>query len=172
MRKATEADRRSVFEWLVHSDVTPSVMGPPHFPDHPVPSWEEFCADYRPHYFDDAHPEDGRCFIIVNDGVDIGVASYNALRTDGSTDVDIWLRSEADCGQGLGSDALRTLTDYLHREFGVSRVVIAPSARNRRAIAAYEKAGFERVPEETWPQFVRPEEMGYEDNVVLVKQYA
>ena len=172
LREATEADRQIVFEWLAHSDLTPSIMGLPRFPDHPIPTWEEFCADYRPHYFDDSQQDEGRCFIIVTGETDIGVVCYNTLRTDRTTDVDIWLRSEADCGKGAGSDALRTLTDYLSREFGVTRVVISPSARNHRAIAAYKKAGFQLVPEEMYHQFVKPEEMEYEDNVVLVKNYA
>lgn len=172
LREATEADQRNVFEWLAYSDLTPSIMGPPRFTDHPIPTWEEFCADYRPHYFNGSQPDEGRCFIIVAGETDIGVVCYNALRADGTTDVDIWLRSEADCGRGSGSDALRTLTNYLNREFGVTRVVISPSARNHRAIAAYKKAGFQLVSEEMYHQFVKPEEMEYKDNVVLVKNYA
>ncbi len=145
LREATEADRRKAYEWLAESDLTPSMMGPPWFPDRPIPTWEEFCEDYRPHYFDGSQPHGGHCFVIVADRIDIGVVSYNALRPEGTTDVDIWLRSEADCGKGFGSDALRILTDYLHSEFGVTRVAISPSTRNHRAIAAYKKAGFQLV---------------------------
>ena len=54
LRPAVASDRRQVYEWLARSDVTPSMMGPPDYPDHPIPSWEEFCADYLPHYFDDS----------------------------------------------------------------------------------------------------------------------
>ena len=123
LRKSTESDKRNVFEWLTHSDVTPSMMGPPLFPDHPIPTWEEFCQDFLSHYFNDLKPEDGRCFIIVVDGIDIGAICYNALRSI-STDIDIWLRSEADCGKGIGSDAIKTLTDYLNTEFGIKRITI------------------------------------------------
>ncbi len=172
LRKAAEADRRNVFEWLTRSDLTPWMMGPPRFPDHPIPSWEEFCADYRPHYFDDSKPRAGRCYIIQASGTDVGVVCYNALRADGTTDVDIWLRCEADCDKGTGSDALSMLTDYLNRTFGVTKVVVSPSARNHRAIAAYKKAGFQPVPLQMQGQFVKPEEMEYQDNVVLVKNYA
>lgn len=104
-------------------------------------------------------------------GTDVGVVCYNAVRNDGLTDVDIWLRSEADCGKGFGSDALRTLTDYLNKEFAVTRVAVSPSARNHRAIAAYKKAGFHPVPAEEYHEFVKPEDMECEDNVVLLKEY-
>ncbi len=56
LRKATEADRRNVFKWLAHSDVTASMMGPPIFPDSKIPTREKFCQDYGPHYFNDSHP--------------------------------------------------------------------------------------------------------------------
>jgi diamine N-acetyltransferase len=147
------------------------MMGPPLFPDHPIPTWEEFCQDFRLHYFNDLKPEDGRCFIIVVDGIDIGAICYNALRSI-STDIDIWLRSEADCGKGIGSDAIKTLTDYLNTEFGIKRITISPSARNQRAIAAYQKSGFQLIPQDIYQHFINPEEMEYTDTVVLVKNYA
>ena len=172
LREATEADRRSVFEWLAHSDLTPSMMGPPQFPERSIPTWEEFCADYGPHYFDDSPPYHGRCFIILVDGAAVGVICHNELRPNGTTDMDIWLKSEAECGKGSGTDALRTLADYLHHPFGITRIAISPSRRNVRAIAAYKKAGFQLVSEETHCQFIKPEEMEYPDNVVLAKTYA
>ena len=171
LRRATHADKRNIFEWLAHSDLTSSMMGPPIFSDHPIPVWEEFSADYCSHYFDGSKPRKGRCFIIVADDNDVGVVCYNALKTEGITDVDIWLRSEAYCGKGFGSDALKILTDYLNKEFRITKVVISPSARNYRAIAAYRKAGFRMVPERLYHRFIKPEEMEYEDNIVLVKDY-
>ena len=171
LRKATEADRGNVYEWLTHSDLTPSMMGPPRFPDHTIPSWEEFCQDYRPFYFDDSQPRQGRCFIIVSGQTDVGVVCYNALRKDHLTDIDIWLRSEADYGKGFGTDALLTLTDYLNKEFSITTIAVSPSARNPRAIAAYQKAGFRLVPPEDYSTFIKREDMEYDDNVVLVKEY-
>ena len=110
--------------------------------------------------------------IVVENG-DLGVVCYNTIdRSNGRTDVDIWLRSVNDCGKGYGSDALRTLGDYLHVHFGIAQLVVSPSARNRRAIAAYEKAGFTQVTRESYRLYLKPEEMEYTDNVVLVKEYA
>jgi RimJ/RimL family protein N-acetyltransferase len=173
LRAAEESDRRQVYAWLACSDLTPSMMGPPWFPDHPIPTWETFCADYRPHYFDGSDPGRGRCFMVVVKDSGLGVVCYNTIdRTNGRTHIDIWLRSENDCGKGYGSNALRILGDHLHTHFGIAQLAVSPSARNRRAIAAYEKAGFSQVAPEEYRLYVQPEVMEYTDNVVLVKTYA
>jgi len=48
-------------------------------------------------------------------------------------------------GEGLGTDALRTLARYLFGERGHHRLTIDPAATNDRAIAAYAKVGFKPV---------------------------
>jgi len=48
-------------------------------------------------------------------------------------------------GQGLGSDALRTLARYLFEVRGHHRLHIDPAADNMRAIRAYERVGFKPV---------------------------
>jgi diamine N-acetyltransferase len=168
-----EADRAHVYAWLARSDVTPSMMGPPRFADHPVPTWGEFCADYEPHYFDGSAPRAGRCFIIVVDGEDVGVVGYNRIDpASGECELDIWLRSERDCGKGYGSDALQVLCDFLRRSMGVVRAIIRPSLRNERAIAAYRRAGFEMSALSADEQEARYGEGDYGDTVTLVKDMA
>ena len=170
LRKAEEADRWSVYQWLANSDLTPSMMGPPHYPDHPVPTWEAFCEDYRPHYFDDSDLARGRCFIITVEGIDLGVVCYNAIDSvNKRTDVDIWLRCEKDCGQGYGPQALVKLCDHLQACFGIGSISVSPSQRNSRAIAAYQKAGFKQVPPEDLVRHIDPRDLEYKDNIVLVK---
>ncbi len=165
------SDRRPVYEWLAESDVTASMTGPPNYPDIPVPTWDEFCADYLPHYFDDSEPYAGRCFIIVAGGLDVGVVCYNAIEEKRRlTELDIWLRSEADCGKGYGSDALRLLCQHLHEAYGVREFIIRPSERNRRAIAAYRRAGFERLPLTADEQRTQFGEVDFVDSVVLLKR--
>lgn len=51
LRPAAPEDRQSVFEWLCKSDLTLCMLGPPDFPDNPVPEWEEFNRDYQNHFF-------------------------------------------------------------------------------------------------------------------------
>ena len=58
--------------------------------------------------------------------------------------IDIFL-SEDVHGQGLGSEAVRTMAEYLIHERGHHRLVIDPAALNTAAIRAYEKAGFKPV---------------------------
>jgi aminoglycoside 6'-N-acetyltransferase len=62
-------------------------------------------------------------------------------------------------GQGLGTDAVRTLARHLIEDRGHHRVTIDPAADNARAIRCYEKVGFQRVgilreywhaPDGTW----------------------
>jgi RimJ/RimL family protein N-acetyltransferase len=84
-------------------------------------------------------------------------------------ELDIWLRSLADTSHGYGSDALVALTDHLSRSLGVDTFLIRPSARNPRAIRAYQKAGFIVVPMSAREQVDRYGAGEYEDTVVLVK---
>lgn len=168
LRPATPDDRRPIFEWLALSDVTHLMLGAPTFPETPAPSWEEFLADYRDHYFDGSQPRLGRCFVILADGEPVGQITYNEIDPAGpSTEVDIWLSAAEHMSKGYGGDALRTLCDYLHRTFGCREVYIAPSQRNAPAVRAYRKAGFEEATAP--PAWFVPD---YPDAVVLVRRMA
>jgi len=108
LRVARLSDRRKVFEWLTHSDVTPSMMGEPRYPDHPLPSWDEFQKDYTDAFFDEHGDEKGRKFIIVHGESEIGTIGYDNLdRQERSVDLDIWMKGETYCGHGFGPDALK-----------------------------------------------------------------
>jgi RimJ/RimL family protein N-acetyltransferase len=146
LRPAEEADRRAIYHWLAESDVTPAMMGPPHFPDAPPPTWEEFCEDYGPPFFDGTMPELERSYMIEVGGEPVGHVNYEVSGlVQRTAELDIWLRSEADTGQGYGPDALVALTRHIHETFGVDDFIIRPSQRNARAIQAYKKAGFKRL---------------------------
>ena len=148
LRPATPEDGPQVLEWLLRSDVTPSILGPPLFPERPVPPPDAPGQRLDPHYLDGTAPELGRCFLILVDGEPVGQVTYNDIvERDGwrQVELDIWMRSESCCGKGFGTDALDALCGYLHERFGVSQFMVQPSARNPRAIRAYEKIGFERL---------------------------
>jgi len=51
LRPATIADRKSIFAWLTNSDLTHKMLGPPKFPDCPIPTWNEFLDGYPEHFF-------------------------------------------------------------------------------------------------------------------------
>lgn len=161
-----------VYDWLADSDLTATMLGEPIFPDEPVPSWEEFCEDHTPHFFDGGITEQGRCFIMQVNDEDVGQIYFNDIETkDGikRVELDMWMCAEKYCGKGYGSDALNTLCEFLAKRFGVEQFMVQPSARNRRARRAYEKAGFVRadVPLEEAVRDWGPND--YFDSVYMVK---
>ena len=99
-------------------------------------------------------------FAVEADGEIVGLIQYHEeddpmYRHAG---IDIFL-SEDVHGQGLGTDAVRTMALHLVRDRGHHRLVIDPAADNTAAIRAYEKVGFrpvgvmrryERVPGGDW----------------------
>ncbi|GAB3144835.1 GNAT family protein [Micromonospora sonneratiae] len=72
--------------------------------------------------------------------------------------IDIYLDPSVH-GQGIGTDAVRTLARHLIDAYGHHRIVIDPAVDNTAAIRCYEKVGFrpvgvmrryERGPDGTW----------------------
>jgi diamine N-acetyltransferase len=148
LRPATTEDEPQILEWLLRSDITPSILGPPLFPERPVPPLDDSSQRLDPHYLDGTAPELGSCFLIFVDDEPVGQVTYNDIveRDEGrQVELDIWMKSEAFCGKGYGTDALDALCGYLHERFGVSQFMVQPSARNPRAIRAYEKIGFQKL---------------------------
>src|SRR5262245_3275641 len=125
LRPAREQDRRAIYLWLAESDLTSSMLGPPNFPDAAVPTWDQFCGDYGPHFLDGMRQDVGRSFIIEVDGQAVGHVNYDGLDlARGIAELDIWLRSSEVCGFGYGSDALEALTRYLHEAFGANEFIL------------------------------------------------
>jgi len=169
LRLATERDKRAIYEWLTKSDITPSIMGPPNFPDQPVTTWDEFRADYKSYYFNGSKPKLGRCFIIMVNNMPVEMVSYNEVdERRKRTELDIWMSCEANCGRGYGPDALQTLCEYLFQTYGIVEFVMRPSARNHRVIRAYEKAGFQRVELTSEQQEAEYGRGDYDDSTVLI----
>ena len=172
LKPAQESDRRTIYEWLSQSDLTSSMMGPPVYPDHPVPSWDEFCEDYTPSFFNSSGDGKGRNFIIIANGEEVGTIGYDLLdKKKNSVFLDIWMRAEKFCGHGYGSDALKTLSVYINKTYGINNIKISPSARNKRAVASYRKAGFEYVSMMNKAQQIK--EFGVsecDDNIIMIKR--
>jgi aminoglycoside 6'-N-acetyltransferase len=85
-------------------------------------------------------------FAIVADGATVGLIQYHEeedpmYRYAG---IDLFLSERAQ-GQGLGTDAVRTMARHLVHDRGHHRLVIDPAADNLAAIRTYEKVGFRRV---------------------------
>ena len=168
---AQESDRKKIYTWLTQSNLTSSMMGPPEYSDHPIPTLEEFCKDYTLSFFNTSGDGRGRNYIIVVDGEEIGTIGYDLLDKNKNRAVlDIWMSDEKHCGHGYGSDALDALCHYIYKTYDISNFIICPSARNKRAIAAYNKAGFKFVDyiskEEQEKEFGISE---FDDNMLMVK---
>jgi len=165
IKPATLNDKRKVFDWLTNSNLTKEMMGLPNFPDAKIPTWNEFDTDYLDHYFDGSAPLKGRCFIIVEEGNEVGQINYNAIDNEtNSTDLDIWLSDKKFTGRGIGTEAILLLCNFLYAEFGCKQIVMSPSKRNKNAIKSYEKAGFKMTDKP-----LDESEKDCDDNVVMIK---
>jgi aminoglycoside 6'-N-acetyltransferase len=85
-------------------------------------------------------------FVVTHDSEVVGAIQYdeedNAMYRRAG--IDIFLTTSRH-GQGLATDAIRTLVRYLFEELGHHRLTIDPAVDNERAIRAYEAVGFRRV---------------------------
>jgi RimJ/RimL family protein N-acetyltransferase len=126
------------YEWATRSDSTPYW-----YEDGNIPTREQFWQDWKIHYFDGSEPENGRCFTIVVESRPVGQVNYNQInRENNSVELDIIIASDSDKNKGYGSEALSMLAGYLFWNMKIRKCWIEPTARNARAIRAYEKAGF------------------------------
>ncbi|MCL2616888.1 MAG: GNAT family N-acetyltransferase [Defluviitaleaceae bacterium] len=175
---ATLDDRRNVYEWCFHSEVTKWHAGPPHFPNVDIPTYEEFCEDYMDYFFTDEEPEKGRGFIITHDDEPVGFISYTAYHLKPrKSELDIWMNREAFCGKGFGTDAITSLMKFMGSTMGIREFIMRPSVKNSRAISSYNKAGFEEsdaVPEDyllaEYVQVYGDGDYGEGESVLLVRQ--
>ena len=164
LQPATQHDKRTIYQWLIQWKSLAS--------NYRLPSWEEFCDDYKPFFFDGSRLKVGRCFIITVDNVPVGQINYHTLHKHFQhTELDIWMNGPENCGKGYGSDALKILCDYLFKSLGIKEFIIRPSAKNIQAIKSYEKAGFHQVKCNIDEQTARYSAPDSRDCIVLVKQF-
>jgi aminoglycoside 6'-N-acetyltransferase len=104
--------------------------------------------------------DEAKALAIQRDGELIGLIQYHEENEPDfrHAGIDLFLAEHAQ-GQGLGTDAVRTLARYLVRERGHHRLTIDPAADNVAAIRTYGKVGFRpvgrmreywRSPDGTW----------------------
>ena len=67
--------------------------------------------------------------------------------TPGTWALDIWIGSSEDRGRGFGAEAMRAAIARVFEQHRANALVIDPKVDNRRAIAFYERLGFEAVGE-------------------------
>lgn len=147
LRPARPDESRKAFDWAVDPEVAPLWGGRGYYRN-----FESFLRDWRPYYFDGSQLELGRCFMIEIKKADaeqgtpaIGMIAINAIDTHNrSTDFDIVIAEPNYRRKGYGTDAIRTLVQFLFNTVGLHRVWVGTYEHNVGARRAYEKAGFIR----------------------------
>ena len=162
LQPATQNDKQIIYEWLVQwNDLALNYH---------KPSWEEFSHDYQDFFFDDTHENVGRCYLIIVDTNPVGHINYHKVYPDYThIELDIWMKDKESCGRGYGSDAIKTLCDYLFQKFGIKEFIMRPSSQNQRAISAYQKAGFQYIECSLEEQVLKYTAPDSEDCIVMVK---
>jgi aminoglycoside 6'-N-acetyltransferase len=130
LRPAQPADRPRLREILAQPEV--ARWWGRGDPDHAVDDWLD--------------TDDGAVFAIELGGVLVGSIQY-AEENDPDyrhAGIDLFLATSHH-GQGLGSDAIRTLARHLFATRGHHRLTIDPAAANERAIRTYRRVGFRPV---------------------------
>lgn len=145
--------RETVYGWMTTPGIIEQMMGPPTYPENPVPSFEAFCRDWTaPHWTHEA-PELGRLFLMAADRDLVGCIAQNQVVTAASgertAELDLWLARPELVGRGYGRRAISALCDLMGRDLGVETAFLQPSARNIIACRAYASAGFARSPMST-----------------------
>jgi aminoglycoside 6'-N-acetyltransferase len=130
LRPARTEDRLRFREILAQPEI--ARWWGPGGPDHAVDDWLD--------------TDNGAVFAIEFDGLLVGSIQY-AEENDADyrhAGIDLFLDT-SHRGQGLGTDALRTLVCYLFDVRGHHRLTIDPAAANERAIRTYRRLGFRPV---------------------------
>lgn len=103
-----------------------------------------------------------RPFIFTVDGLDAGYiqtwtiadqlfepwlteAPWMTLMPEGAVGVDISIADATTLSRGTGTAVLKTFVKKLRQE-GHREIIIDPDPANKRAVRAYEKAGFRAIP--------------------------
>jgi RimJ/RimL family protein N-acetyltransferase len=175
LRPATFEDRPAIHAWMTAPGIVESMLGPPLFPDVPIPNLETFVADWEPYHFTHEDPELGRMFVMERDGRAVGLIAQNTVvktaEGERCAEIDLWLANAEARGRGYGSTALSVLAARLDHELGLDSIFLQPSARNPNAIRAYLDAGFRpvlRAPEDAARHFATTPD--YHDSVFLEKK--
>ncbi len=163
LRPATLADRSMVFDWSRNSDVAPLL----HLSEAPPAAIDD---DWEEHFFLNGSPELGRMFVVLEGDASVGAIAYNDIDERRRVELDVWMSAEANCGRGLGTDAIEVLCAHLAAEFGVRTFMMQPSERNPRAIRAYEKVGFVRVPATTAEIAADWGGVDHPDSVLMIRE--
>lgn len=179
IRHALIDEKRKTYEWMCLSDTATAHMGGTEFSENPIPNWDEFQEAFEDSYYTEIGRKSGSVMIINNEDEEIGCTCYACFHLhEQMAELDIWLKSESECGKGIGTQALKETIYYLNKDFGINKFLIRPSEKNARAIKSYQKAGFtyRNDKEDVLRRYYKPEcfdiykggDYGFENTAVLI----
>lgn len=128
-------DSETLFRWINDPDTVRF-----NAPYAPVP-WVSHAA-----WFDALGKSPDRVVLAIRlDETIIGVVQLIDIhRIHRSAELTTRIGSDADRGNGYGTEAIKLAIDFAWRDLNLQRVWLRVFADNARAIKAYEKAGFQR----------------------------
>ncbi|MCI4667531.1 MAG: GNAT family N-acetyltransferase [Bacteroidia bacterium] len=144
LRPMTLKGRYQFYRWATKSDAAPYWYGELYGDD--VPSYVVFKHEFPDYYFDGSSIQKGRAFVIYKGDEKIGQINYNEIEErDHSVELDILIASQKYQNKGLGTDAIKTLLNYLFNKMAIRRCRIEVISKNPRAEKAFQKAGFAKI---------------------------
>ncbi|MCM1991276.1 GNAT family N-acetyltransferase [Oceanirhabdus seepicola] len=148
-------DKKLIYDMLVSPEVK-NVM----FDEvHPAPSWEEFAEEPDSLFSGEPHDEGNYLLIKVNGEV-IGAISYafNNGKLN-SAELDIWISSTKNIGKGYGTEAIKSVIEFVNSHYNIKIFIIRPWVKNSNAIKAYKKVGFKEIEEFNASDYYSDEEV-------------
>ena len=113
----------------------------------------------------DSYQKDPLAWVIEVDGAMIGgVRLHSVNHADKRANIAIGILSPDHLGGGYGTEALRLLAAHAFETVGLHRLSCRVLARNTRAIAAYEKIGFQQEGRERQSARIGTE---WQDDVIM-----
>lgn len=114
---------------------------------------EEIHDEYRPRAIGEDYVQS--CIIVYGEKA-IGylqfyhlqqeeIEAYGAFKNEQVYGIDLFIGEPTYWNKGMGTDVIKLTVDFLFTKVGVHEIFIDPQTWNERAIACYEKCGFQKV---------------------------
>ena len=144
-------DKKLIFEMLVSQDIKELMFNDQYL----APTWDEFDQSETDELFLGSLNENGNYLIILSQKQKIGAISFFIHHGKiKCAELDIWISSLNHLNQGIGTEALKLLMNFLETKINIHCFLIRPWVKNIRALKAYQKCGFYEISNEELKDFI------------------